>query len=75
MSRAVLYYIHIVSSPAIDSDLDMLSRRSWWDVANGKMHYFAPVGWDLLCYPGKLDGLGFKKVSDSNMAFLTKMAW
>ncbi|XP_024195608.1 uncharacterized protein LOC112198716 [Rosa chinensis] len=54
--------------------IDKLNRDFLWGDSNEnkKVHL---VGWETVCQPKKLGGLGIKKTADMNQAMLAKASW
>ena len=55
--------------------LDLLSRRFWWKPKEKEGRYIAWKGWNRLCQPRCVGGLGFKETREVNKALLAKFAW
>ena len=55
-------------------EMDSMLRKFWWSPSKNSNRYFTPLAWDNLCQPKNLGGLGFRHVSDINMALLSKVA-
>ncbi|XP_030478283.1 uncharacterized protein LOC115695353 [Cannabis sativa] len=56
-------------------ELDAIIRRFWWSGRLEKQRFMATVSWDSLCRPKVSGGLGFRRMEDTNQAFLAKLAW
>ncbi|PON59344.1 Ribonuclease H-like domain containing protein [Trema orientale] len=55
--------------------VDRQLRKFWWgtnDSGNPKLHLRA---WDHICKPKTVGGLGFRRTSDYNRAFLARWSW
>ncbi|XP_075670141.1 putative mitochondrial protein AtMg00310 [Castanea sativa] len=55
--------------------LNSLSRRFWWKPKEKEGRCIAWKGWNKLCQPRCVGGLGFKKTREVNEALLAKFAW
>uniref|UniRef100_A0A803QEP6 Reverse transcriptase n=1 Tax=Cannabis sativa TaxID=3483 RepID=A0A803QEP6_CANSA len=56
-------------------ELDVIIRKFWWSGRLDKQRFLATVSWDSLCRPKVSGGLGFRRMEDTNQAFLAKFAW
>ena len=48
---------------------------NWWKPKEKEGRYIAWKGWNKLCQPRCVDGLGFKKTRELNETLLAKFAW
>ena len=60
---------------SICDNLDVLTKHFLWKPINQDGKFLALKSWDELCYPKAKGGLGFKKATVFNNAFLAKLAW
>ncbi|KAF3956171.1 hypothetical protein CMV_018682 [Castanea mollissima] len=77
MIQVILSYsMSVLQVPkGLCDQLDAIVRRFWWNPKFNKGSYSNPIAWDLLYWPLKEGGLGFRKFWEFNQALLAKLAW
>ncbi|KAG8388292.1 hypothetical protein BUALT_Bualt02G0110400 [Buddleja alternifolia] len=58
----------------LSSKLDLLMMRFWWGSDPDK-NPLALKKWNYLCLPKNFGGLGFRKMHETNLAMISKIAW
>lgn len=56
-------------------ELDKILKYFLWGFPTQKSRNFTPKGWGSICLPKKQGGLGLQKMSETNRALITKLAW
>ncbi|KAF5798708.1 hypothetical protein HanRHA438_Chr07g0306431 [Helianthus annuus] len=75
LSNLPIYYLSLYKAPVeIVEQIERLMRSFLWGGSNGvnKMHW---VSWDIVTSPKSDEGLGISRLSDVNIALITKLAW
>ncbi|XP_028754982.1 uncharacterized protein LOC114714409 [Neltuma alba] len=74
LSTIPLYPMQVAKLPVtICNEVEKLQRGFIWDdLQERKAH---PIGWDKICLPKNVGGLGFRKLSSMNKACGVKIAW
>ncbi|KAL5553311.1 hypothetical protein UlMin_040712 [Ulmus minor] len=68
-----LYAMHSVKIPIdVCSKMDARIRSLWWGHSSNSSHAFCLKAWDSLCKPLSCGELGFHRMKDFNVAFLSK---
>ncbi|PON91867.1 hypothetical protein TorRG33x02_124650 [Trema orientale] len=57
------------------ADMDKAVRKFWWTGSLEKNKFLALTCWDMVCQPKSRGGLGIRRFSDINFAFLSKLGW
>lgn len=55
--------------------LDNKLRDFWWGFSEQGVKHLYPKPWSTICVPKEVGGLGFRRMYDINVAFVTKLVW
>jgi hypothetical protein len=65
------FYSPSLFCKVIDSSL----RKFWWGFPQDKRHNLFLLGWNIICSPIDVGGLGLKNMECQNLALLSKIGW
>jgi hypothetical protein len=60
---------------SICSKLDQAFKNFWWGFPPSQARNLSLKSWSSLCLPKDVGGLGFRKMQEVNLAFISKLGW
>jgi hypothetical protein len=55
--------------------LDSVFRKFWWGFPSEKKHNLTLLGWDKICSPKAVGGLGLRSMECQNISLVAKLGW